>query len=157
MERAPAQLCCPALRPRTSVRRSLPPVSLLAAASLGGMIGALLRWSLGEVVPDSSGFPWTTLAINVTGCFVLALLPAAGWVRQHPALPVFLGTGVLGGYTTLSTYAEQGRALLASGRQGEALAYLAGTLIACVLAVRLAHHWSTRADQAEFEAEEGNE
>ena len=121
------------------------------------MLGALLRWSLGEAFPDASGFPWTTLAINVTGCFLLALLPAAGWVRRHPTLPVFLGTGVLGGYTTLSTYAEQGRSLLASGRQVEALAYLVGTLIACVLAVRLAHHWSTRAEQVQFEAEEGNE
>jgi CrcB protein len=132
-------------------------VSLIAAASLGGMLGALLRWSLSEAFPDASGFPWTTLAINVTGCFLLALLPAAAWVRRHPTLPVFLGTGVLGGYTTLSTYAEQGRSLLASGRQVEALAYLAGTLIACVLAVRLAHHWSTRAEQVQFEAEEGNE
>jgi CrcB protein len=121
------------------------------------VIGALVRWSLGEAFPDSSGFPWTTLAINVTGCFLLALLPAAGWVRHHPALPVFLGTGVLGGYTTLSTYAEQGRRLLAAGDQEAAFAYLVGTLLACVLAVRLAHHWSSPAEQAEFEAEEGNE
>jgi CrcB protein len=108
-------------------------------------------------VPPASGFPWTTLAINVSGSFALALLPAAAWVRRHPTLPVFLGTGVLGGYTTLSTYAEQGRELLAAGDHLEAFGYLAGTLIACVLAVQLGHHWSTRTEQGEFGAEEGNE
>jgi CrcB protein len=132
-------------------------LSLVAAAALGGVLGALLRWSLGELVPQGTGFPWTTLAINVSGSFLLALLPAAAWVRRHATLPVFLGTGVLGGYTTLSTYAEQGRELLAAGDRAEALGYLAGTLLACVLAVRMAHHWSTRAQQVEFEFEEGNE
>ena len=134
-----------------------PSLALVAAAALGGILGALARWLVGEAVPDGSGFPWTTLTINVTGSFALALLPASRWVRSHPALPVFLGTGVLGGWTTLSTYAEQGRALLASGSADLALAYLAGTLLACLAAVRVAHHWSSPADQAEFEAEEGNE
>jgi CrcB protein len=139
------------------VRRTLPPISLIVAASIGGIIGALARWSLAVAFPDATGFPWTTLTINVSGSFLLALLPAAAWVRRQPVLPVFLGTGVLGGYTTLSTYAEQGRALLAAGEQLEAFAYLAGTLLACVAAARLAHHWSTSAAQLEFEAEEGNE
>lgn len=137
--------------------RTHPSPSLVVAAALGGILGALARWAVGEGVPDGSGFPWTTLTINVTGSFALALLPASRWVRRHPALPVFLGTGVLGGWTTLSTYAEQGRALLADGSPALALGYLAGTLLACVVAVRVAHHWSSPAEQAEFEAEEGNE
>lgn len=139
------------------MNRTHPSLSLVAAAALGGVLGALARWAVGEAVPDGSGFPWTTLTINVTGSFGLALLPASRWVRLHPALPVFLGTGVLGGWTTLSTYAEQSRALLADGAPALALAYLAGTLLACVGAVRVAHRWSSPAEQAEFEAEEGNE
>jgi len=139
------------------VRRPAPPPSLLAAVAAGGALGALLRWALDVLVPDGSGFPWTTFAINVSGSFLLAALPALSAVRRHPVLPVFLGTGVLGGYTTLSTYAEQGRALLADGRAALATAYLAGTLLACLTAVVLAHRLSTPDEQREFETEDGNE
>jgi CrcB protein len=138
------------------VKAAPPPLFVLAAA-LGGALGALARWGVDSTWPAGDGFPWGTLVINVTGSFLLALLPAFPAVRRHPVLPVLLGTGALGGWTTLSTYANQGRALLADGRPELALAYLAGTLLACVLAVRLAHHWSTVAAQQEFETEEGNE
>lgn len=134
-----------------------PAWSHVAAASLGGALGALARWGVDTTWPAGHGFPWATLAINVTGSFLLALLPAFARVRQNPALPVFLGTGVLGGWTTLSTYAGQSRALLASGDTTLAGLYLATTLLACVVAVRIAHHWSTSSAQAEFEREEGNE
>ena len=63
-----------------------------------------------------SGFPWTTFAINVSGCFALACLPAAAAVRTDPALAAALGPGLLGGYTTMSAYAEETRALLADDR-----------------------------------------
>ena len=137
--------------------RPSPPASLLVAVAAGGLLGALLRFELGVLVPDGDGFPWTTFAINVSGSFLLAALPALGAVRRSSWLPVFLGTGVLGGYTTLSTYAEQGRALLADGRAALALAYLVGTLLTCVAAVLLAHRLSSPAAQREFEHEEGNE
>lgn len=139
------------------MKRPSPSPSLLVAAAAGGMLGALLRWSLDELVPDGNEFPWTTFAINVSGSFLLAALPALSAVRRHPVLPVFLGTGVLGGYTTLSTYAEQGRSLLADGRIALAGTYLAGTLLACLAAVVLAHRLSSPDAQREFEIEEGNE
>lgn len=129
----------------------------MLAVSLGGLLGALLRWGAGVLLPDGSGIPWTTFAINVLGSFLLAALPALAVVRRHPVLPVFLGTGVLGGFTTLSAYADQGRALLASGDAVLGMAYLAGTLAACLLAVTLAHRLSSPAAQREFDLEEGNE
>ncbi len=134
-----------------------PGPAVYLAAAAGGAIGGTLRWSLGELVPDGDGFPWITFAINLTGSLALALLPAVAGVRRHPALIVGLGPGLLGGYTTLSTYAEQGRALLAEGRPGLAGAYLLGTLAACLAAVTLAGRLSPAAARAEFEAEEGNE
>ena len=137
--------------------RPAPPPLFVLAAALGGALGAVARWAVDTAWPAGSGFPWGTLTINITGSFLLALLPAVPAVRRRPVLPVLLGTGVLGGWTTLSTYANQGRALLAYGRTTEALTYLAATLVACVVAVRVAHHWSSLAAQQEFEAEEGNE
>lgn len=130
---------------------------LLLAASAGGAAGALLRYLLGEVAPDDGGFPWTTFGINVAGSFLLALLPAVAVVRRHRSLAVALGPGVLGGFTTLSAYAEQGRALLAEGDSLLAGGYLAGTLAACLAAVALAARWSSPAARDEFAAEGGDE
>lgn len=134
-----------------------PPARLVAAVAVGGAAGALLRWWLGELVPDASGFPWTTFTINVTGSFALAALPALSVVRRSSLLTVGLGTGVLGGYTTLSTYSEQTRALLDDGHVAIAATYLLGTLAACLVAVALAHRLSPEPARIEFEDEEGNE
>ncbi len=134
-----------------------PAAVTLVAVAIGGAVGGTLRWWLGDVVPDGHGFPWTTFAVNVTGALVLALLPAIAAVRTRPVLTAGLGPGLLGGYTTLSTYAEQGRALLADGRAGLAAAYLLGTLAACLVAVTLAGRLSSRPAQRLFADEEGNE
>ena len=115
---------------------------LLLAASVGGAAGALVRYLLGEVLPDGSGFPWTTFGINVVGSLLLALLPAIASIRRNRVVAVALGPGVLGGFTTLSTYAEQGRTLLADGETVLAGSYLLGTLLACLVAVQLASRWS---------------
>ena len=64
---------------------------------------------------------------------------------------------MLGGFTTFSAYADQGRGLLADGRPALAAAYLFGTLAACLAGVTLAHRLSTPDAQWEFDAEEGNE
>jgi fluoride exporter len=138
-------------------RGRLPAPDLVAAVAVGGAAGALLRWRLTTAFPDhTAAFPWTTFAVNVTGCLVLAALPALSVVRRNRVLPPLLGTGVLGGYTTLSTYAEQARALLASGQVATAAAYVVGTLAACLLAVVLADRFSTLVQRREFEAEEGD-
>jgi CrcB protein len=75
------------------------------------------------------GVPWTTLGINVLGCLLIGLLIAVAVLRRpHPLLRPFLGTGVLGGFTTFSGYAVDGLGLLVDGRPGPAAAYLGGTL-----------------------------
>ena len=114
-----------------------PDLRAVGAVAAGGAAGAVLRWALGELVPDGAGFPWTTFAINVSGCFLLAAVLGLEAVRRRPVLLAGLGPGVLGGYTTLSALAEQSRALLAAGHPATALAYLAGSALVGVVAVVL--------------------
>lgn len=131
-------------------------LAVLAAVAVGGAAGALARYGLTHVVPDGGGFPWTTFAVNVAGSLLLAMLPASAAVRRHPLLPPALGTGVLGGFTTMSAYAEQARALLAAGQTGTAAAYVLGTLAAALVAVALVDRFVLLPARVEFEAEEGD-
>jgi fluoride exporter len=132
--------------------------SVIAVVALGGAAGALLRWTLSVAWPDPvDGFPWTIFMINVAGAGVLALLPAFEVVRRRELLPPLLGTGVLGGFTTLSTYSDQARALVAQGRPVLAATYVVGTLAACLLVVAGADRFSTAAARADFDREEGDE
>lgn len=123
-------------------------LTVLGAVALGGALGACLRWSLTEAFPGGSGsFPWTTFLVNLSGCALLALLPSLRFVRRRPLLRPALGTGVLGGFTTLSAYAEEARALLADGHDATAAAYVLGTLGACLLAVAVVDHLAPRAGE----------
>jgi CrcB protein len=132
-------------------------LSLVGVVAVGGALGACARHGASTVLPDSaSTFPWTTFGINVVGCFLLALLPAAPVVRRHPLLPPFLGTGLLGGFTTMSAYSEQTRALLDNGSAGLAAAYAVGTLAACLVAVAVADRFSSIDARSEFDEEEGD-
>lgn len=137
---------------------AVPSPRLVAAVAVGGAVGAAARWGLTDVFPaDADAFPWATFAINVVGSFVLALLPAVDRVGRNRALAVGLGPGLLGGFTTLSTYSEQSRALLDAGRTGLAATYLVGTLAACLIAVLVADRWSTVRQRAVFAEEGGDE
>lgn len=120
-------------------------MKVLAIVGIGGALGAVARWGLGELVPDGPGFPATTLAINVTGSFLLATALAQPAVRRRPLWQAAIGPGVLGGYTTLSTWSEQTRALLADGQAPTALAYAALTVAACLGAVALGTSLGPRA------------
>lgn len=132
------------------------PVVVLAVA-LGGAVGACLRVALGDLAPTGgSGFPWHTLLINVIGSGLLAALPTLPAVRRHALLPPLLGTGVLGGFTTLSVWSQESHDLLADGRPALAVAYAAGTLLACLVVVSLVGRLTTREQRRELEREEGD-
>jgi CrcB protein len=72
-----------------------------------GALGALARWGLSVATNASArSFPWTTLAVNVAGCFALGLLVAA-LGDDHPDLRLGVGTGFLGAFTTFSTFSVE--------------------------------------------------
>ena len=115
-------------------RPSLP--AELGVIALGGALGAAARYGLDRAFPTEAGdLPWTTLVINVTGAAMLAALLSGGVrVWRHPLDVLLAGTGVLGGFTTFSTYAVHVDRLVADGHPGIGLAYGAGTLAAAVAA-----------------------
>jgi CrcB protein len=93
--------------------RSEPPLpALLGVVALGGALGSLARYGIAVLLPHGRGdLPVATLLVNVTGCFLLGVL-----VARRPDAPVlrpFLGTGVLGGFTTFSAFAVESDRLLA--------------------------------------------
>ena len=108
-------------------------------------------------MPGAAGFPWTTFGINLSGSFALALLPAIGAVRSSPLLAAGLGPGLLGGFTTLSAYADQARALVSDDRLVLAAAYVGGTLAACLVGVAAATQLCSAADQRQFRLTGGEE
>ncbi|MFU8871524.1 FluC/FEX family fluoride channel [Micromonospora sp. SL4-19] len=113
------------------------PAAVLAAIAAGGVLGALARAGLQASFPHPpTGFPWATFGINVAGSLLIGVLMAV--ITARPAGPLvrpFLGVGVLGGFTTFSTYAVEVHRAVLAGAPGTALAYLAATLVGALLAV----------------------
>ncbi|MFJ9951379.1 fluoride efflux transporter CrcB [Kitasatospora sp. NPDC091207] len=110
----------------------------VAVVALGGAVGASARYGAGLLWPTGpGGFPWTTLTVNGAGCAVIGifLVVITEGRPAHPLLRPFFGTGVLGGFTTFSTYAVDVRQLLAQGRPGAGAAYLGLTLVVALTAV----------------------
>ena len=106
----------------------------------GGALGALARAAVAHAVPHPPDtFAWGTFAVNVSGCLLIgALMAALPWAgRGRPLLRPFLGVGVLGGYTTFSTYAVDAHAAFAAGAPVTAVAYLGSTVLGALLAVWL--------------------
>jgi CrcB protein len=133
-------------RTETAGRRRWP---LLAAVACGGALGALARHALTLAVPARPhGFPWGTFTVNAVGCALIGVVmvlvsdlrPGQGRWRAalgHRLARPFLGVGVLGGFTTFSTYAVETAGRLADGRPGVAPAYLAATPLVALAAVVL--------------------
>lgn len=126
----------------------------VAAAAAGGVLGSLARTGLTSGLPVGTGFPWTVFAINVVGSGLLAAIPALAAVRRTPWLGVFLGTGVMGGFTTMSAASVETVVLAHHHHTGTAISYAGGTLLAALLAVLVVSRFTTPAQRAEAEAAE---
>ncbi|MGW2463532.1 fluoride efflux transporter CrcB [Streptomyces sp. NPDC004457] len=114
---------------------------VVAVVAAGGALGAVARYGASLLWPAAAGaFPWTTLTVNATGCAVIGafmVVITEVWAAHRLVRP-FFGTGVLGGFTTFSTYCVDIQQLVQSGHARTGLAYLAATLLAALAAVWLA-------------------
>jgi len=124
------------LRPRTPHRHP----GLLALIFLGGALGTAARAAVENAVPaDPAGIPWATLLINVAGSLLLGALlevlartgPDSGWRR---GARLTLGTGVLGGFTTYSTFAVETVQRMSPGAYVVGLLYAVGSIVLGVAA-----------------------
>lgn len=112
---------------------------LVVVVAVGGAVGTLARHGLSHAVPDRGGVPVATLVENVVGAFLLGLLLEA-LTRSGPdsgrrrVARLGLGTGVLGGFTTYSTFALEVVDRLADGLTGLAVAYALGSVVLGVAA-----------------------
>ncbi|WP_344890567.1 CrcB family protein [Actinomadura meridiana] len=137
------------------------PWETLAAIAVGGAIGALSRYELSHAFPYGPGdFPWVVFWINVTGCLligVLMVLVTETW-QVHRLIRPFLGVGVLGGFTTFSTYAVDIQRTVDADAPRVALAYLALTLVTALVAtlagMRLTRAVTRRAERRAGESGE---
>ena len=122
----------------------------LLLVMLGGAIGAGLRHLAGGVALArlGPGFPWATLFVNLGGGLLIGLL--TGWfVRAgaNEAMRLFLGVGILGGFTTFSAFSLETFLMVERGELGIAAAYVGISVIGSV-ALLFAGLWLMRAAPA---------
>ena len=112
---------------------------VIFGVAFGGAFGASARYLLDRFIEQhtESVFPWATFAINVTGCFLIGLIIKTLVDRHHlPAwIRVGIVVGVLGGYTTFSTFSQEIFSLLESSDVVVALAYAGASVGFGLLAV----------------------
>jgi fluoride exporter len=112
-------------------------LAVVATVAVGGVVGAEARYGLAVGLPHAPGaWAWSTLIANVTGCLLIGVLMVlvTERLRVHPLVRPLLGVGVLGGYTTFSTYTVDVLAGFDTGHAGPALLYLAVTPVLAVTA-----------------------
>jgi CrcB protein len=107
--------------------------AVVLSVAVGGVLGALARYlvEMGVATPHGH-FPWATLLVNVSGSAVLGALLV--WIRRrlprHRLLRPFLGTGIIGAYTTFSTFAVEADELVRGGHVLTASLYVVVSLVA---------------------------
>ncbi len=96
-----------------------------AAVLVGGAIGTSARLGIDVLIPHAdSGFPFSTLVVNIVGAFALAVLIARLWPSASSWVKAGLGAGLLGSFTTFSALAVSLVALGSAGDWPTAVAYL---------------------------------
>jgi len=112
---------------------------ILLAIALGGAVGSLTRYAVASLIQSAAwpGFPWGIFTVNITGGFIMGVIVELGALKLNytPELRAFLTVGILGGYTTFSTFSLDSALLIERGAYTSAAAYMAGSAILSVAAL----------------------
>lgn len=110
----------------------------VALVALGGAIGSVARYGVGALAAQLLGptFPWGTLFVNLSGSFLIALLMHVALTGTTISLEmrIFLTTGIMGGFTTYSSFNYETLALIDQRAYALASLNLAATVVGCLLA-----------------------
>jgi CrcB protein len=124
---------------RLSCRR--PGVTNILIVGIGGFLGAIARYGLSGLVHRYAGaaFPYGTLVVNVSGCLGIGVVMYLTEDRMvlGPAARLFLGLGILGGFTTFSSFGYETLELMRGGEFRSALLSVAGNVVLGLAAVWL--------------------
>ncbi|WP_229683054.1 fluoride efflux transporter FluC [Virgibacillus oceani] len=84
-------------------------IKLYIAVGIGGIIGAVGRYSISLLFQPNVNFPYATLIVNLIGCYLLSFVLNKGLIKQRlsPEMFAALGTGTIGAFTTFSTFAVE--------------------------------------------------
>jgi CrcB protein len=112
---------------------------VVVGVALGGALGASARYSLDRFIEERSNaiFPWATFVINVSGCLLIGILTEQLVDRHHLPAWIRVGVivGVIGGYTTFSTFSQEAFSLIESRDFGTVIVYAVGSVVTGILAV----------------------
>jgi CrcB protein len=113
--------------------------------AFGAAIGGMARYGLSGIIGDWIGatFPWGTLIVNVTGCFVIGIVNMLTGPDGIILVPVnarlFMMVGICGGYTTFSSFSLESLNLMRNGEWLAVTAYMISSAVFCMVAVWLGH------------------
>ncbi|MGZ5961208.1 MAG: fluoride efflux transporter CrcB [Rhizomicrobium sp.] len=114
-------------------------IGILLAVALGGALGSLLRYFAAGVIQSAAwhGFPWGIFVVNITGGFAMGVITelAALKLSMTPEVRAFLTVGILGGFTTFSTFSLDSVLLIQRGAYSSAALYISGSALLSIAAL----------------------
>ena len=118
----------------------------ILAVGIGGAIGACLRFFLSQIIVYEAGFPLATFSANCIGCFLLSYLLSGKLLKTYPKIKLALTTGLLGSFTTFSTFSSETISLISDQLYGTAFVYVLLSAIGGLLLSFVGYRLGSRGD-----------
>ena len=119
-------------------------IRTLLFVAFGGMVGAVSRWGLLEILPNNSSWPWQIFIVNMIGSFVLGVMVSKPFQRLSPRSISALATGLCGSFTTFSMFSLDLAEMLRSNQIFISFTYLGSSIIGGLILFSLSHSFSNR-------------